>query len=74
MTICDLQRGDRAVVLKVELESSVRERLRALDLYTGATLSVLKVSLFKKTYLVEAKSAKVALGREIASGVRVWRA
>ena len=73
MTICDMKKGMCAVVLKVELEPPARERLRALNIFTGAKISLLKTFAFKKTFLVEAKSAKVALGREIAEGIRVWR-
>ncbi len=73
MCICDLKRGERAVVLKVEQSAPVRERLRAFGIFTGAKLTLLKVSPLKKTYLVEAGSGKIAVGREIAAGVRVWR-
>ena len=74
MNICELKKGERAVVLKVEHPDPVRERLRYLGIYTGAKIVLLKASFFKKTYLVQAGGAKVALGREVALGIRVWRA
>ncbi len=73
MNITELKRGDCAVVLKVELPNEMCKRLFSLRVYTGAKIEVLKVSLFKKTYLLRAGTSKIALGREIAKGVRVWR-
>ena len=73
MNVCDMKRGEHAVVLKVELDTPERERLRALNIHVGAPIELLKVSLFKKTYLLQAKSAKVALGREVAAGIRIWK-
>ncbi len=72
MNLCDLKRGKSAVVLKVTQDEAVRERLRALGIYTGAKIRLLKVSLFKRTFLLQAGSSKVALGREVAAGVRIW--
>ena len=74
MNISDLKKGMHAVVWKVEQPAPMRERLRFLGVYAGAKITVLKVSLFKRSYLVQAGSAKVALGREVAEGVRVWQA
>ena len=73
MNICDLKKGERAVVFHVNLPVAMRERLRFLGIYSGAKLVLLKVSLFKKTFLVQAGSAKVALGRDVAEEVRVCR-
>ncbi len=73
MTVCDLKKGERAVVLKVELNEEMSGRLRYLNVYKGAKVTLLKVSLFKKTWLLQAKSAKIALRREVAQGIRVWR-
>ncbi len=73
MTICDLRRGDHAVVIKVEHEGEERARLRYLNVYTGAKLALLKVSRRKKLFLVEARGARFALSRAVAQGVRVWK-
>lgn len=73
MTVCDLKSGDKAVVLKVELPEEMQARLRYLNVYKGANVSVLKISLLKKTYLLQARSARVAIDRETAAGIRVWR-
>lgn len=73
MNVCDLKKGERAVVLKVELPDAVRDRLRFLNVYKGANIVLLKVSFRKKTYLLQARSAKFALDRQTAEGIRVWR-
>ena len=72
MTMNDLRRCERAVVLKVELPVLLKERLRSLGVFTGAKLTVLKVSGRKKIRLIQAGSAKVALDGETASGIKVW--
>ena len=72
MTMNDLRRGERAVVLKVELPVLLKERWRSLGVFTGAKLTVLKVSGRKKIRLIQAGSAKVALDGETASGIKVW--
>ena len=72
MTICDLKRGARAVVLKVDADAPVRERLHSYGLFTGAKFTLLRVSMFKKTYLLQVGGTRVALGRDVAAGVRIW--
>ena len=73
MNVCDMKAGEEAVVEKVELTEGVRERLRYLNVTAGAPLVLLKVSFFKKTYLIQARSAKIAIGREVAEGIRVCK-
>ena len=73
MTICGMKAGEQAEIIKVELSDSVRERLRYLGVTAGADITLLKVSLFKHTYLVQARSAKIAIGREVAEGIAVCR-
>ncbi len=73
MTICDMKKGMRALVLKVEAGEAVRERLRFLGIFKGAKVALIKTSLWKSTYLVQAGGARVALGKEVAAGVFVWK-
>ena len=73
MNLCELKRGDKAVVLKVELPMLLKERLRALRVHSGASITVLKVSVRKGTFLIESGSGKVALGRDVAEGIRIWK-
>ena len=74
MTICDLKKGERATVLRVETDELLKERLRMLNISTNRDVTVLKVSPFGKTFLLGAGSATVALRREIANAIRVFRA
>lgn len=72
MNICDLKRGARASVLRVECEGEERARLLGFGLSAGSEILLLKVSPFKRNYLLQAGNTKFALGREIAEKVRVW--
>ena len=59
------------MVMKVELPMLLKDRLRSLGIYTGAKLTMLKVSRRKQLFLVQAGGGKVALDRELAAGIRV---
>ncbi len=73
MTMNELRRGDRAVVLKVELPMLLKERLRSLGIFTGARLKLLKGSPKKGNWLLQVGSAHVALDRETAAGIKLWK-
>lgn len=74
MNITDLGLGERGIVLAVDCEQSVKERLRALNIRSGGVVRILKVSFFKKTYLLQAGVSRVALRREVAACVTVRKA
>lgn len=73
MNICDMKAGEEATVERVELADGVRERLRYLNVTAGAPVVLLKISFFKKTFFIQARSAKIAVGREVAEGIRICR-
>ena len=73
MNICGMKAGEWARILQVKLTDEVVQRLRYLGVTAGAEVLLLKVSLFKKTYLLQAGSAKIAIGREVAEGITVCR-
>lgn len=73
MTLNELKRGDSAVVLRTDVPSPIRERLRSLNVYPNAKITVVKVSPMKKTYLLQAGNSQVAMLREIAAMIRVFR-
>ncbi len=73
MNICDLKKGERAVVIKVECVGELRDRLISLGLFCGAKITLLKVSPLKHSYLVSVGSGKVALAKVIADKVRIWK-
>lgn len=72
MMLHELKRGDSAVILRTDVPSPIRERLRSLGVYPNAKITMLKVSPFKKTYLLQAGSSQVAMRREIAALIRVF--
>ena len=73
MTLNELKRGDSAVVLRTDVPSPIRERLRSLNVYPNAKITVVKVSPMKKTYLLQAGNSQVAMRREIADIIREFR-
>ena len=68
-----MKTGERAKVLAVTLDGQVRQRLYYLGVAAEAEITLLKVSLFKNTYLVQARSAKIAIGREVAEGITICK-
>lgn len=73
MNICDMKAGEVATVERVALSDGVRERLRYLNVTAGAPVVLLKTSFFKKTFFIQARSAKIAVGREVAEGIHICR-
>lgn len=71
MNITDLKRGDRGIVTAVEVAPRLKERLRTLNVRSGCVVRVLKVSFFKKTYLLQASGSRLAVSKEVASCVCV---
>lgn len=72
MTVRDLKQGERARVEGVTLPPAIKERLRYLSVYEGATLVLLK-RIFRNTYLLQAESCKFAVGGEVAEGIALCR-
>ena len=73
MNVTELKKGDRAVVMKVELPMLLKERLHSLGIYTGAKFVVLKASLRKRVFLIQSGGSKIVLDCELAEGVRVLK-
>ena len=71
MNITDLQIGERGEVLAVSCEEALKERLRSLNIHKEAVLRLVKISFFKKTYLMQAGGSLVALRREVAQCVEI---
>lgn len=74
MTVCDLKKGERAVVVRVETDEPLKERLRMLNVTGNRKITLLKTTPFGKTFLLGAGSAMVALRREVALAIKVTRA
>lgn len=75
MTLNELKKGDRAVVLTVELSRLLKERLRALGVFTGEKLLILKISRRKKVFVIQAlrSGTKTAIDEETAAGIKIWK-
>lgn len=73
MTVCDLKKGETATVVGLGVSPQLKERLRALCIYPNAKITLLKVSLFRTTYLVGVGFCKVAMRRCVAQEIRVVR-
>lgn len=75
MTLNELKKGERAVVLTVNLSLLVKERLRALGVFTGEKLLILKISRRKKVFVIQALGCgtKTAIDLETAAGIKVWK-
>ena len=73
MNVSELKRGERGIVIKVELPMLLKERLRSLGVFTGSKFVMLKTSLRKKVFLIQTGGAKVALDHELAEGIKVLK-
>lgn len=75
MTLNELKKGERAVVLTVDMPLLVKERLRALGIFTGEKLCVLRVSRRKKIFVLQAlrSGTKAAIDCDTAAGIKIWK-
>ena len=71
MNITDLHCGERGVVLEVSSPEPLQGRLRSLNIRSGSAIRLLKVSFFKKTFLIQAGGSKIALRKEVAACVSI---
>lgn len=71
MDITDLKQDERGFVEEVACAAALERRLRSLHICKGEMVRLLKVSFFKKTYLVQAGGSRIALRREVAACVHI---
>lgn len=71
MDITRLKRGERGVILLVSCEPALKERLRSLNIRAGGVVRLLKVSLFKRTFVVQAGGSRIAIRKEVAECVKL---
>ncbi len=71
MNITQMRCGERATVLSVECDRELKERLSSLNIRPNATVRLVKISFFRKTYLLRAGSSCVAIRREVAECVKL---
>jgi Fe2+ transport system protein FeoA len=71
MTLNCLKTGDKAEVVCVEGEKEVKERLRSLNVYSGARVRLLKIGFFGNSFLIEADGVRVGMRKKVAEGIFV---
>ncbi len=74
MNITEMGPGDRGTVAEVNCPPELKERLFSLRVRPGEEICLLKISFFRKTFLISAAGSRIALGKEVAECVNVCRA
>jgi ferrous iron transport protein A len=73
MTLADLKKNEKAVVLKVNAQGELKQRLASLGLRKNSSIKVKALSLTKSTIEVEVGTGMIALRFEEAKEIRVER-
>ena len=74
LTLADLKTGEKVVVLKVEAEGELKQRLASFGLRKNSTIEVKALSLNKNTIEVEVGTSMIALRFEEANKIEVKKA
>lgn len=73
MNLTQLLKGESAEIVSVSCEKELKERLFSLGIRPKQTLRLVKISKFRKTYLVLAAGNQIALCREVAQCVTLHK-
>ncbi len=73
MKLSELHKGDRAVIVKIDTENSLKSRLLSFGVARGSELSVEECSLGKKTMEILVDDTLIGLRGEEASKIEVER-
>jgi len=73
MTLADLKTDEKAVVLKVNADGELKQRLASLGLRKNSSIKVKALSLTKSTIEVEVGTGMIALRFAEAKEIRVER-
>jgi len=73
MKLSELNRGDRAVIVKIETEASLKSRLVSFGVARGSELSVEECSLGKKTMEILVDDTLIGLRGDEAEKIEVER-
>ncbi len=71
MTLDKLQKGDMALIKKIESESELKQRLSAFGVMRGTQIIVEAFSLKKKTIEIKVHRSHIALRLEEAEKIEV---
>jgi ferrous iron transport protein A len=71
MNLIDLQKGNRATILKIHADKALRDRLNSFGVMRGEELTIKGCSLAKQTIEIEVGSTLVALRADEAKLIEV---
>jgi Fe2+ transport system protein FeoA len=71
MKLSELHKGDRAVILKIETDESLKGRLTSFGIARGTELSIEECSIRKKTIEILVDDTLIGLRAEEASKIEV---
>lgn len=71
MHLIDLTKGDQAVILKIEADKALKDRLNSFGIMKGEELTVKGCSLAKQTIEIEVGSTHIALRADEAKMIEV---
>jgi len=71
MRLSDLEKGDRAIVKKINADESLKQRLASFGVGKGVQLVVETYSINKKTYEINVDDTMLALRDEEADKIEV---
>jgi len=71
MKLIDLQKGNRAMIVKIDADKVLKDRLNAFGVMRGEELTVKGCSLGKQTMEIEVGSTLIALRADEAKRIEV---
>jgi len=71
MKLIDLQKGNRAMIVKIDADKALKDRLNAFGVMRGEELTVKGCSLGKQTMEIEVGSTLIALRKDEAEKIEV---
>ena len=71
MHLIDLEKGNRAIIIKIHAEKELRDRLTSFGIMRGEELTVKGCSLGKQTIEIEVGSTLIALRADEAKTIEV---
>lgn len=73
MNLSQIKKGESAVVIRVDADQNIRERLRMLNVFPSAEVKVVRYSLFRSSILLEVGGIRLGIRRELAEHIGVLR-
>jgi len=71
MVLSELQKGDRATIIRINAEPTLKNRLNSFGVVRGESLRVKGCSLAKQTMEIEVEGTLLALREEEAKKIEV---